>query len=101
MNNIIKRLRDKFMSESNLRQSGLYSICGLFTKNKTRISEFKATGESRYIYINELDKVCFQHDIAYRDFKELPRRATSDNVLHDKAFEIASNTKYSGYQWST
>ena len=40
----------------------------------------------RYIYKNELDKVCFQHEMACRYFKDLPRRTTSDKVLHDNAF---------------
>ena len=45
-----------------------YIACGSFTKNKEWIQEFKETGDSRYIYQNELDKACFQHDIAYGDF---------------------------------
>ena len=36
--------------------------------------------------------------MAYGDFKELPRRTTSDKVLRDKAFNIATNPKYHGYQ---
>ena len=52
----------------------------------------------RYIYRNELGKVYFQHEIAYGGFKYLPRRATTDKSLHGKAFKIASNPKYDGYQ---
>ena len=52
----------------------------------------------RYIYQNELDKACFQHEIAYGDFKDLARRTASDNTLLDKAFNIAKNPKYDGYQ---
>ena len=51
-----------------------------------------------YIYKNELDKTCFQCDMAYVDFKDLARRTASDNVLRDKAFNIAKNPKYNGYQ---
>ena len=47
-----------------------YSACGPFTKSKERIQKFKQTGDSRYIYKNELDKACFQHDMAYGDFKD-------------------------------
>ena len=47
-----------------------------------------------------MDKTCFQHDVAYRDFKDSARRTASDNVLRDKAFEIAKNSKYDGYQRS-
>ena len=51
-----------------LSQAGLkYSACVLFIKNKERIQKFKETGDSRYIYENELDKTCFQHDMAYGD----------------------------------
>ena len=67
-------------------------------KNKERIQKFKQTGDSRYIYRNELDKACFQHDMAYGDFKDLKRRTAADNVLRDKAFNIAKNPKYDGYQ---
>ena len=46
----------------------------------------------------ELDKACFQHDMAYEDFKDLTRRTVSDKISHDKAFNIAKNSKYDGYQ---
>ena len=92
------------MPEMHLRQlasldkSGFtYSACGLFTKNKEKIQKFKEVGDSRYIYQNELDKACFQHDMAYGDFKDLTRRTASDKILHDKAFNIAKNPKYDGY----
>ena len=55
--------------------------------------------DSRQIYQNELDKACFQHDMALGDFKDLPRRTASDKVLRDKAFNIAKNSKYGGFQW--
>ena len=55
-------------------------------------------GDSRYIYKNELDKACFQHDMAYGDFKDLGRRTVLDKVLRDKAFNIVKNPKYDGYQ---
>ena len=63
---------DNFMPEMHLSQPRFtYSACGPFTKNKERIQKFKQTGDSRYIYKNEFDKACFQHDIAYGDFKDL------------------------------
>ena len=66
--------------------------------NKERIEKFKETGHSRYIYQNELDKACFQHDMAYGDFKDLNRRTFADKVLRDKALNIAKDSKYDGYQ---
>ena len=61
---------DNVMLEMHLRQPGfMYSTCGPFTKNKGRIKKFKETGDSRYQ--NKLDKAYFQHDMAYRDFKDL------------------------------
>ena len=36
--------------------------------------------------------------MAYGDFKDLPRRTSSNKILHDKAFNIAKNPKYDGYQ---
>ena len=56
------------------------------------------TGDTSYIYKNELDKASFQYDMAYGDFKDLKRRTFSDKVLRDKAFNIAKNPKYDGYQ---
>ena len=90
---------DKFMPEMHLKQPGFtYSACGPFTKNKERIQKFKETGNTSHIYKNELDKACFQHDMVYGDFKDLKRRTASDKILRDKAFNIAKNSKYDGYQ---
>ena len=87
------------MSEMHLKQPGFtYSAGGPFTKNKERIQKFKETVDTSYIYKNELDKACFQHDMAYRDFKDLARRTAFDKTLGDKACNIAKNTKYDGYQ---
>ena len=102
MNNIINKFLlagDKFMPEMHLRQPRfVYSTCGPFTRHKERINKFKQTGDTRYIYRNELDKACFQHDSAYADHKDLINRTKSDKVLRDKAYNIASNPKYDGYQ---
>ena len=102
MNNIINKFLlagDKFMPEMHLRQPRfVYSACGPFTRHKERIKEFKRTGDMRYIYRNELDKACFQHDSAYADHKDLINRTEADKVLRDKAYDIASNPEYDGYQ---
>ena len=93
MNEIVNTILlagDKFMSDIHLKQPGFtYSACGSFTKNKEWTQKFKETGDTNYIYKNELDKACFQHDMAYGDFKDLKRRTFSDKVLRDKAFNIA------------
>ena len=60
--------------------------------------KIKQTGDTRYIYRNELDKACFQHNSAYADHKDLINRTKSDKVLRDKAYDIASNPEYDGYQ---
>ena len=87
------------MPEMHLNQPGFtYSACGLFTKNKEKIENFMQTGNTDFIYRNELDKACFQHDMAYGKTKDLVKRTQSDKVLKDKAFKIASNPKYDGYQ---
>ena len=102
MNNIINKFLlagDKFMPEIHLRQPRfVYSACGPFTRLKERIKEFKRTGDRHYIYRNELDKACFQHDSAYAGHKDLINRTEADKVLKDKAYDIASNPKYDGYQ---
>ena len=56
------------------------------------------TGNTNFIYKNELDKACFQHDIAFDKSKDLAKKRQSDKVLKDKAIKIASNPKYDGYQ---
>ena len=90
---------DKFMPEMHLKQPGFtYSNCGPLTKNKERIRKFKETGDTNYIYKNEVDKAWFQHDMAYGDFKDFARRTASDKVLIDKAFNIAKNPTYDEYQ---
>ena len=77
MNNIINKFLlagDKFMPEMHLRQPQfVYSACGPFTRHKERIKKFKQTGDTCYIYRNELDKACFQHNSAYADHKDLTK----------------------------
>ena len=102
MNEIVNKFLlagDKFMPEMHLKQPGFtYSACGSFTKSKERIQKFKEIRDTSYIYKNEIDKACFQHDIAYGDFKDLKRRTPSDKVLRDNAFSIDKNSKYDVYQ---
>ena len=96
MNEIVNKFLlagDKLMHEMHT-----YIVCGSITKNKERVQKFKEAGDSRYIYRNELDKTCFQHDMTYEEFKELARRTASDKVLRDKTFNIAKNPKYDGCQ---
>ena len=90
---------DKFMPEMHLRQPQfVYSACGPFTRHKERIKKFKQTGDTRYIYRNDLDKACFHHDSAYADNKDLINRTKADKVLKDKEYNIAGNPEYDGYQ---
>ena len=70
-----------------------YSACEPFTKNKERIQKFKETGDTKYIYRNELDNACFHNDMVYRGFKDLARRTAANKFLRDKAFNIAKNPK--------
>ena len=52
----------------------------------------------KHIYKNKLVKTCFAHDAAHSNTKDLPKRTTSDEILKDKAHEIAINPKYDVYQ---
>ena len=56
------------------------------------------TGNTDFLYRNELDRACIQHDMAYGKSKYLTKRTQSDKVLRDKTFKIASDPKYDGYQ---
>ena len=102
MNNVINKFLlagDKFMPEIHLRQTQFtYSACGLFTKHEQRIRKFKETGDTNYVYKNELDKACFVHDATYSDSKDLTKITVADKILKNKAFDIAKDPKYDGYQ---
>ena len=102
MNEIVNKLLlagEKFMPELHLKQLGFtYSVCGPFTKNKERTEKFMQTGNTDFIYRNQLDKACIQHDMAYGKSKILTKRTQSDKVLRDKAFKIASDPKYDDYK---
>ena len=73
MNEIVNKFLlagDKIMCEMHLKQRGFtYSAWRRVTKSKERIQKFKETGDTKYIYKTELDKACFQHDMAYGDLK--------------------------------
>ena len=102
MNKIINKFLltgDKFMPELHLKQPGFtYSACGPFTKHRERIQKFRETGNLKHLYRNELDKACFAHDAAYSDSKDLAKRTISVKSLKDRAYEIARNCGYDGYQ---
>ena len=86
----------RFMLEMHLKRPGFtHSAYGPLTKNKARTKNLK---KQEYIYQNKLDKASFQRDMAFGDFKDFNRRSTADKVLCDKAFNIAGNLKYDGYQ---
>ena len=84
MNGIINKfllVGDKFMSEMHSKQPGFtYSACGTFTKNKERMQKFMQTGNTDFIYKNELDKACFQRNMAYGKSKDLIKITQSDKV---------------------
>ena len=97
MNEIVNKFLlagDRFMAEMHLRQPDLRIVLvDQLQKIKNELKRFKEAGDSRYIYQNELDKACFQHDMAYGDFKDLNGR-----TFVDKVFNIAKEPKYDGYQ---
>ena len=77
MNDIVNTFSlagDEFMPEMHLKQPGFtYSACGPFTKNKQRTQKFMQTGDTKYIYRNDLDKACFYHNKAYGKYKDLTK----------------------------
>ena len=50
------------------------------------------------MYKNEIDKACFAHDAACSESKDLTKRTVADKILRNKAFNIAKDQKYDGYQ---
>ena len=90
---------DKVMPEMHLKKTRFtYSAFEPFTKSKERNKKIKELGDTKYIYRNQLEKSCFQHDMAYGNLKYLARRTASDKVFRDKAFQIAKNPKCDGYE---
>ena len=77
------------MPKIYLKQPGFtYSACLPLTNNKEKNQKLVQTGNTNYIYKNDLDKACFQHDKAYGKYKDLTKRTASDNVLRDKVFKL-------------
>ena len=86
------------MPEIHLRQPQFtYSACGPFTKHEKRNQKFKETGDTNYVFKNELDKACFVQDAAYSDSKDLTKRTIADKNFKNRAFDIAKDPKYDGY----
>ena len=80
---------DNFMPELDLKQPRFtYCARGPFTRNKERIEKFMQTGDTDFIYRNELDKACFQLDVAYGKSKDLAKRTQSDKVPRDKHLKL-------------
>ena len=89
----------KFMPELHLKQPRLtYSACGPFTKHRERIQIFREIDNLKHLYRNELERTCFTHNAAYSDSKDLAKRIISEKILKDRAYKIARNCKYDGYQ---
>ena len=87
------------MLELHLKQQGFTQrVCGSFTKYCERIQTFRETGNLNHLYENEIYKACFALNAAYSDNKDLAQRINSDKILEEKAFEIARNRNYDGYQ---
>ena len=93
------KIRDKFMPDMHLRPPGFTycAACGPFTKNKQIIQGFKEPGDTKYIYRNELGKACFQHDMAYGDFKDLSlKRQSLWNCKQSKIWWISKRISFNG-----
>ena len=102
MNEIVNKfllVGDIFIPEMHIKQPGFtYKACAPFTRNRERIEKFMQIGNTDFFYKNELDKACFQHDMAYGKSKDLVKRTQSDKILKYKAFKITSHPNYGGYQ---
>ena len=102
INKIVKKFLlngDRFMPELHLKQPAfIHSFNGWFTKHRERIQNFRKTGNLKHLYKNELDRACFTHDKAHFDSKDLAKRNISEKISKDRAYEIAINCGYDGYQ---
>ena len=102
MNEIVNKILlagDTFMPKMHLKQPGFtYTACGPFTKNKERIQIFKETGVQTIFTKMNLIRLVFNMIWHMEILKDLKRRIASDKILRYKAFNIAKNAKYDGYQ---
>ena len=90
---------DKLVPVLHLKHPGFtYSACGPFTKHHERIQKFRETGNLKHLHRNELEKACFADDAGYSDYRDLAKRTISDKIFKDRAYEIAKNRVYDGYQ---
>ena len=90
---------DRFMPEPHLKQPAfIHSFNGWFTKHRERIQNFRKTGNLKHLFKHELGRACFTHDKAYFDSKDLAKRNISGKISKDRAYEIARNCGYDGYQ---
>ena len=89
---------NKSVHEVHLNQPGFtYSACEPFTKQIERNQKFQETGNLKHIFKSELDKTAFSYDAVYSDIKDIAKGTISDEILKDRAYQIAINPKY-GYQ---
>ena len=88
------------MPEMHLKQPVFtYSAYGPFTKNKEKIEKFIRLEIQILFTIMSWIKLAFNMTcMAYGKSKDLVKRTQSDKVLRNKAFKIASDPKYDGYQ---
>ena len=77
------------MPEMHFKQPQFtYSVCGPFTKNKEIIQKLIQTGHTNHIDKNDLDKACFQLNMANGKYQDLTKRIESDKVLRDKLLKL-------------
>ena len=89
---------DTFILELHSKKPGFtYSACASFTKHREKIQKFRETVNVKHLYRDGLDKACFAHDGAYSDNKDFTKRAISNKILKERAYETARNSKYDGY----
>ena len=102
MNKIVNKFLltgDTFILELHSKQPEFtYSACASFTKHRKKIQKFRETGNLKRLYRNRLDRACFVHDGAYSDNKDFTKRAISNKILKERAYETARNRNYDGYQ---
>ena len=88
----IKSLTNFYWLELHLKQPGFtYSASGKLTKYHEIIRKHRETGNWKQLYRNELEKACFAHDGTYSNSKDLAKITISNNILKDRAYEIARN----------
>jgi hypothetical protein len=85
-----KDVSSENIKDGSFNKTGKYNYCGSGTKLNKRLKE-------GYKGINDLDKACYKHDLAYDEYGDTENRNIIDNELAREANRLANNVNQPSY----